>query len=185
MTGTRAIWARGAWVHSLTNEYKAGLVPLRCPKATSRRGPGDYEHCVSADDPSAVDWGGPTTAYDFPMSDPADSAHLLTASCGLNCWVYNPDTKNIQGRVRQKPHPQAETQEARQPGPFHRLNVTVQRRNRRPPGGQSNRAAPTYGSVNRWRGWKSQVPRHVRPLAPPRRLGLSASTSSSATSGLP
>ena len=34
MTGTRAIWARGAWVLSLTNEYKQGLAPLRCPKAT-------------------------------------------------------------------------------------------------------------------------------------------------------
>jgi prepilin-type processing-associated H-X9-DG protein/prepilin-type N-terminal cleavage/methylation domain-containing protein len=98
MTGTRAIWARGAWVLSLTNEYKQGLAPLRCPKATSRRGPGDYEHAVSADDASAVDWGGPTTVYDFPISDPADPAHLLTASYGLNCWVYNPDTNNIQGR---------------------------------------------------------------------------------------
>ena len=99
MSGTSALWARGAWVLSLTNEYKENLPLLRCPKATSRRGPGSYENCVSANDPRAVDWGGPTTAYDFPISDPADLTHLLTASYGLNCWVYNPDTNNIQGRI--------------------------------------------------------------------------------------
>ncbi|TAL04908.1 MAG: hypothetical protein EPO07_04520 [Verrucomicrobia bacterium] len=72
---------------------------LLCPKATGRRGPGDHESHVSDDSSAAVDWGGPTTAYDFPIPDPADPAHLLTASYGLNCWVFNPDTNNIQGRI--------------------------------------------------------------------------------------
>jgi prepilin-type N-terminal cleavage/methylation domain-containing protein/prepilin-type processing-associated H-X9-DG protein len=99
MSGTEAIWARGAWVLSLTNEYKEGLAPLRCAKAINRRGPGTCESCVSPDDPNASPWGGPTTAYGFPIPDPADPAHVLTASYGLNCWVYNPDTNNVQGRI--------------------------------------------------------------------------------------
>jgi prepilin-type processing-associated H-X9-DG protein len=45
-----------------------------------------------------VDWGGPTTAYDFPINDPADPSHLLIASYGLNCWAFNPNADNIQGR---------------------------------------------------------------------------------------
>jgi prepilin-type processing-associated H-X9-DG protein/prepilin-type N-terminal cleavage/methylation domain-containing protein len=98
MSGTDAIWARGAWVLPLTNEYKQGLAPLRCPKATNRRGPGTYENCVPPDDPNASPWGGPTTAYVFPIADPANPAHALAASYGLNCWVYNPDTSHIQGR---------------------------------------------------------------------------------------
>src|SRR5262252_3195658 len=99
MSGTSAVWARGEWVLAFTNGHTEKLALLRCPKATSRRGPGSYENHTSADNPDAVDWGGPTTAYDFPIPDPADSGHLLTASYGLNCWVYNPDTNNIQGRI--------------------------------------------------------------------------------------
>ena len=99
MSGTSVIWARGAWVLSFTNGYPQKPPLLLCPKATGRRGPGEYETHVSANDPNAVDWGGPTTAYDFPIFDPANPALLLTASYGLNCWVYNPDTNNVQGRL--------------------------------------------------------------------------------------
>jgi prepilin-type N-terminal cleavage/methylation domain-containing protein/prepilin-type processing-associated H-X9-DG protein len=98
MTGTSVNWARGAWVLALTNGYAKKPDLLLCPKATDRRGPGDREVHTIPDDPNAVDWGGPTTAYDFPINDPTDSNHLLIASYGLNCWVYNPDTNNIQGR---------------------------------------------------------------------------------------
>ena len=98
MNGATTDWPRGEWVLSLTNSSQQKPPLLLCPKAVDRRGPGDQETHVSADSPSAVDWGGPTTAYDFPISDPTDSTHLLTASYGLNCWVYNPDTNNIQGR---------------------------------------------------------------------------------------
>ena len=48
---------------------------------------------------SAVTEGGPTTAYDFPISDPHNPGLPLTASYGLNCWVYNPDTNSVQGRL--------------------------------------------------------------------------------------
>jgi prepilin-type N-terminal cleavage/methylation domain-containing protein/prepilin-type processing-associated H-X9-DG protein len=96
MTGTGVNWARGAWVNSFTNGPKPA--PLLCPKATGRRGPGSQEVHTSLNDPNAVGNGGPTTAYDFPIPDPADPAHNLLASYGLNCWVYNPDTNNIQGR---------------------------------------------------------------------------------------
>jgi len=98
MTGTSVGWARGAWVLAFTNGSAKKPALLLCPKATDRRGPGDREVHTTLDDPNAVDWGGPTTAYDFPINDPADPSHLLIASYGLNCWVFNPNTNNIQGR---------------------------------------------------------------------------------------
>ena len=97
MSGTAAAWARGVWVLAFTNGYSQNP-PLLCPKAIDRRGPGDQEVHTTLDNPNAVDYGGPTTAYDFPVPDPADPALPLIASYGLNCWVYNPDTNNIQGR---------------------------------------------------------------------------------------
>jgi prepilin-type processing-associated H-X9-DG protein/prepilin-type N-terminal cleavage/methylation domain-containing protein len=99
MSGEGADWARGTWVLSFTNGYPQKPPLLLCPKATSRRGPGANEVHTTPDDPNAVDYGGPTTAYDFPIPDPADPALLLIASYGLNCWVYNPDTNNVQGRL--------------------------------------------------------------------------------------
>ncbi|MDB6018059.1 MAG: type secretion system protein [Pedosphaera sp.] len=99
MTGTATDWPRGEWVLALTNAYQSKPALLLCPKATDRRGPGAQERRTSLDDPSAVDYGGPTTAYDFPLSDPIDPAHAMIASYGLNCWVYNLDTNNIQGRL--------------------------------------------------------------------------------------
>jgi prepilin-type N-terminal cleavage/methylation domain-containing protein len=97
MSGTAANWARGVWVLAFTNG-SSQKPPLLCPKATDRRGPGDQEVHTTLDNPNALDYGGPTTAYDFPIPDPADPALPLIASYGLNCWVYNPDTNNIQGR---------------------------------------------------------------------------------------
>jgi prepilin-type N-terminal cleavage/methylation domain-containing protein/prepilin-type processing-associated H-X9-DG protein len=99
MSGTKTFWPRGEWVLSFTNSTVKKPALLLCPKATSRRGSGDHETHVSADSADAVDWGGPTTAYDFPIPDPANPGHLLTASYGLNCWAFNPDTNNIQGRI--------------------------------------------------------------------------------------
>ena len=98
MTGTSVDWARGAWVLALTNSYAKKPQLLLCPKATGRRGPGDREVHTTLDNPNAVDYGGPTTAYDFPINDPTDPGRLLIASYALNCWAYNPDTNNIQGR---------------------------------------------------------------------------------------
>ena len=97
MSGTAAAWARGVWVLAFTNSASQ-KPPLLCPKATDRRGPGDQEVHTTPDNPNTVDYGGPTTAYDFPIPDPANPALPLLASYGLNCWVYNPDTNNIQGR---------------------------------------------------------------------------------------
>ena len=97
MSGTADVWARGVWVLAFTNGYSQ-KPPLLCPKATDRRGPGDQEVHTTPDNPNALDYGGPTTAYDFPIPDPADPTLPLIASYGLNCWVYNPDTNNVQGR---------------------------------------------------------------------------------------
>ena len=103
MSGTLTDWPRGEWVMSFTNGYPRKPPLLLCPKATDRRGPGASETHTSLTDPNASSGGGPTTAYDFPMDDPADPNPAdpslpLIASYGLNCWVYNPDTNNIQGR---------------------------------------------------------------------------------------
>jgi prepilin-type N-terminal cleavage/methylation domain-containing protein/prepilin-type processing-associated H-X9-DG protein len=99
MAGTGTKFARGAWVLSFTNDYQKKAALLFCPKATDRRGAGDEEIHTTPDATNAVDWGGPTTAYSFPFPDPTDSAHKLSSSYGLNSWVYNPDTNNIQGRL--------------------------------------------------------------------------------------
>src|SRR5476651_284225 len=99
MAGTAATWARGAWVLSFTNDYRQKPAMLLCPKATDRRGPGLAEIHTTPDDPNAVDHGGPTTAFYFPIPDPTDPAHLLLGSYGLNSWIYNPDTNSIQGRL--------------------------------------------------------------------------------------
>jgi prepilin-type N-terminal cleavage/methylation domain-containing protein/prepilin-type processing-associated H-X9-DG protein len=98
MSGTLTDWPRGEWVLAFTNGYPQKPPLLLCPKATDRRGPGDQEVHTTLDDPNAVGYGGPTTAYDFPINDPADPGHLLIASYGLNCWAFNPNTNNIQGR---------------------------------------------------------------------------------------
>jgi prepilin-type N-terminal cleavage/methylation domain-containing protein/prepilin-type processing-associated H-X9-DG protein len=94
-------WPRGEWVLYFTNSSPKKPALLLCPKATDRRGPGDAEVHTTLNDPNAVDYGGPTTAYDFPLNDPTDpNNNLLIASYGLNIWAYNPDPglDNIQGR---------------------------------------------------------------------------------------
>jgi prepilin-type N-terminal cleavage/methylation domain-containing protein/prepilin-type processing-associated H-X9-DG protein len=99
MTGTSTTWPRGEWVLSFTNGYPQKPPLLFCPKATDRRGSSDGETHVGLDSPDAVDNGGPTTAYDFPINDPSDPNHLLLASYGANIWIFNPNTDNIQGRA--------------------------------------------------------------------------------------
>ncbi len=96
--GQSVSFPRGAWVLSFTNTLQKKPALLLCPKTIDRRGPGVSEVHVPLDSPTAVDNGGPFTAYDFPIPDPIDPNQLLIAGYGLNCWVYNPDTNNIQGR---------------------------------------------------------------------------------------
>jgi prepilin-type N-terminal cleavage/methylation domain-containing protein/prepilin-type processing-associated H-X9-DG protein len=98
MEGTGVGWARGAWVLSFTNGYSQKRPLLLCPKATDRRGPGQYEVHVSVNAANAVDYGGPTTAYDFPISDPLNNQLPMIASYAANVWIYNPNTNIIQGR---------------------------------------------------------------------------------------
>ncbi len=85
----------GARVHQ---RLSAKTPAAALPQGDRPARPCDTEVHTTLDDPNAVDWGGPTTAYDFPINDPTDPSHLLIASYGLNCWAYNPDTNNIQGR---------------------------------------------------------------------------------------
>jgi prepilin-type N-terminal cleavage/methylation domain-containing protein/prepilin-type processing-associated H-X9-DG protein len=92
VTGTR--WPRGEWVLYFKNYYSL----LLCPKATARRGPGALEVQVAPGAANATEWGGPTTAYDFPIPSTSDPSLPLTASYGLNSWVYNPDEPHVQGR---------------------------------------------------------------------------------------
>jgi prepilin-type N-terminal cleavage/methylation domain-containing protein/prepilin-type processing-associated H-X9-DG protein len=99
MAGTGVRFGRGAWVLSFTNDYRQTPNLLLCPKATDRRGPGNAEVHTTPDAINAVDYGGPTTAYDFPIPDPINSSRKLIASYGLNLWVYNPSTNSLQGRL--------------------------------------------------------------------------------------
>jgi prepilin-type N-terminal cleavage/methylation domain-containing protein/prepilin-type processing-associated H-X9-DG protein len=91
MSGTLTQWPRGEWVLAFTNGYPKKFPPLLCPKALNNPN-------AILNSPNEVDYGGPTTAYDFPINDPSNPNNLLLASYGLNNWVYNPDTNNIQGR---------------------------------------------------------------------------------------
>ena len=96
MPGTsREVGSRANWVLAFTNECYRQPALLLCPKATDRRGPGAQEVHTSLDNTNAVDWGGPTTAYDIrPLPDPNNPARPLIASYGLNCWVCNRNNKN-------------------------------------------------------------------------------------------
>lgn len=97
-------WARGEWLNALKKHYEKKPYLLYCPMATLRRGSGTREVQVPADSPRAVEYGGPTTAYDFPLTDEAASTTIakrpITASYGINNWVYDPPSSvsAIQGR---------------------------------------------------------------------------------------
>ncbi len=99
--GTTVSWQRGEWVVSLQSYYGKKLQLLLCPAATMRRGPGKYEVRVPAGSTATVEWGGPTTAVEFPLADPSVAGRNLIASYGENNWVYNPapSVGNIQGRL--------------------------------------------------------------------------------------
>lgn len=87
-SGTDVSWARGEWVVALQNTYKKKPELLLCPTAATRPwGNSDEE-------------GSPTTAYTLPVPDLEKPGSDLTASYGLNLWVYNPpqDIEQIQGR---------------------------------------------------------------------------------------
>ena len=96
MSGTsRAVGSRANWVLAFTNECYRQPALLLCPKATDRRGPGAQEVHTSLDNTNAVDWGGPTTAYDIRrLRDPNNPALPLIASYGLNGWAYNRNSRN-------------------------------------------------------------------------------------------
>ena len=74
------------------------IVNRRCsfaPRQLSRRGPGAQEVHISLDDTNAVDWGGPTTAYDFrQLPGPNNPARRLIASYAINGWIYNRSSRN-------------------------------------------------------------------------------------------
>ena len=92
-------WARGEWVKALQDHYRRKPEILICPVAKMRRDPGPREAKVVATAANAVAWGGPQTAYDFPMTD-LPTRNRLVASYGINNWVYDPraGVSAIQGR---------------------------------------------------------------------------------------
>jgi prepilin-type N-terminal cleavage/methylation domain-containing protein/prepilin-type processing-associated H-X9-DG protein len=106
-TGDNVSWERGEWAYVLLNYYKRKPYLLYCPVATMWRndGPGGIEQRVPVDSSSSVNHGGPTTTYKFPAGildperPPTAPNRRLTASYGINCWVYNPPQgADTQGR---------------------------------------------------------------------------------------
>ncbi len=99
-TGISVDWNRGEWVVALEKAYQQKSQLLLCPVATLRRGRGAQEVRVPVGSLSAVDWGGPTTAYDFPVPDPTAPPQPLLSSYGANDWAFNPPlgVAQIQGR---------------------------------------------------------------------------------------
>jgi prepilin-type N-terminal cleavage/methylation domain-containing protein/prepilin-type processing-associated H-X9-DG protein len=103
--GDDVTWERGEWMYSLNRYYSKKPYLLLCPHATMRRGPGTYETSVAATDSTAVNYGGPHTAFMFPMKDPTTAVSTdIMGSYGVNCWVYNPPpgVTALQGRSTTK-----------------------------------------------------------------------------------
>lgn len=98
--GTAVGWARGEWVLALQRYYRGKPHLLLCPSASLRRAAGPGEVRVPVNSPRAIEYGGPTTCYDFPSPDPSTPGRLLLSSYGINNWVYNPPSSvtEIQGR---------------------------------------------------------------------------------------
>jgi prepilin-type N-terminal cleavage/methylation domain-containing protein/prepilin-type processing-associated H-X9-DG protein len=101
--GDDVTWERGEWLYSLRRYYNKKPYLLLCANANQRRGPGTNEIRVPATDPTAVNYGGPTTAFIFPVPDPTSTGSMM-GSYGINCWVYNPPAgvPNLQGRKTTK-----------------------------------------------------------------------------------
>jgi len=105
-TGTSVGFARGEWCVVLQEYYQKKPLLLLCPDATQRRakGSGRKEVLTYTTDPNVEAFGGPHSAVEFPILDPAtprDSPNRnLIASYGENCWNYNPGRgiDEIQGR---------------------------------------------------------------------------------------
>ncbi len=105
---TSSGFPRGEWVLTLLAYYGKKPPILLCPGAKMRRGPGTQEVQVDPQSSSAVDYGGPTTAVEFPIIDPTQPLSAvnrnLISSYGENCWVYNcpPGVATLQGRSTSK-----------------------------------------------------------------------------------
>jgi len=99
--GTTVDWARGEWVVALRDTYQQKPYLLLCPSATARRGGNAQENHVPDNSPQAVEYGGPTTVYEFPIVDPTTlNSSSMLSSYGINDWVYDPPSgvTEIQGR---------------------------------------------------------------------------------------
>ncbi len=105
-TGNDVTWERGEWAYVLLQYYKKKPYLLHCAEATMWRndGAGGQELRVPVDASPSVAHGGPTTSFKFPNATldperpPSAPNRPLTASYGINCWLYNPpagaDTQN-------------------------------------------------------------------------------------------
>ena len=103
--GSAVGWARGEWLNALSKHYQRRPYLLLCPEATQRRREGSPSREIPAAASSAglAAYGGPRTAYDFPVPDsdaPVSGSRLIISSYGQNNWVYNPPSgvTAIQGR---------------------------------------------------------------------------------------
>ena len=103
--GTSVSWARGEWAAVLQGYYAKKPFLLLCPDATLRRKDGSKpEITVGLNDSNVATYGGPHSAFEFPLVDPTapitSRNRNLISSYGENCWNYNPKPSvfEIQGR---------------------------------------------------------------------------------------
>jgi len=103
--GNTVDWARGEWVVALQSYYGKKPHLLLCPAAKLRRSSDAVENLVPAGSYNAAEYGGPRSAYQFPIIDLSQERtsvgrRWLLSSYGINNWVYNPapDVREIQGR---------------------------------------------------------------------------------------
>lgn len=106
-TGMGTSMPRGEWVLALKAYYVRKPFLLLCPVATMQRRDNTLprEVQVAWGAPGAAVYGGPTTAYDFPLVDTEDPRRrMIIASYGGNDWIFNPPPGSpiTQGREPQK-----------------------------------------------------------------------------------
>jgi prepilin-type N-terminal cleavage/methylation domain-containing protein/prepilin-type processing-associated H-X9-DG protein len=96
---------RGEWVLALKTYYGKRPYLMLCPSATMQRKANALpnEVRVAWGDPSAADYGGPTTAGELPINDPESAGKHIITSYGGNDWIYNPPPGLVvQGREPEK-----------------------------------------------------------------------------------
>jgi prepilin-type N-terminal cleavage/methylation domain-containing protein len=98
-SGIDASIPRGEWLKAMQAAYKSKPSVLLCPMATmQRKQVAGAESPVPFYDPTAAEYGGPTTAHNSKVDDPTLPGKKLLGGYGANDWIYDTPGTELQGR---------------------------------------------------------------------------------------